>query len=183
MSNRLNEGAGKISVAAARQAVPRMQLTEKNVERWEHKSEYLPEKVSVKDLEYPCDDKSYNVKDFSSWSYFRELRRRQNALCAKEGEGKEAEDKPKVIYNAKSSNLWSEQLLLKIENHKNYIQEPKGEALPKVKETKIHRQRMKAAKLALAKWQNAPAVSEARATIVSRKKGTRAATPTRDHFS
>lgn len=84
------------------------------------------------DLEYPCNDSSLGVSDFSSWSYFQG------------GDTK--------IVNAGSSHLWNKQFVNRIKNQMNYSQFIPKEELTGVRRNRAQDLRQKKAKAMLARW-------------------------------
>lgn len=160
----------KLSVAAARQPPPKPALTAKNLARFDAQKEMSAEKhVHIEDLEYPCNDASYGVRDFSSWRHFETHRNNiplEHPVTDEYGRVRTVE---RELKNQKSANLWCESLLTRIEKHGEYQQEPPHPRMSKLRETKIHKMRLRAAKVAFNKWINAPSEpSEARANASSR---------------
>lgn len=144
----------KETVVASRQAVEKPTLTEKNLKRLDVYNELNSSEILVTDLDYPCKDKSYGVNDFSSWSYFKD---RKNNVIKKELIHNGLVEKTTVqrpLHNIKASQLWCDALLDRIDNQSKYAQEPEIKPISKVKQTKIHKIRMRAAKNAMAKWNN-----------------------------
>ena len=86
-------------------------------------------------LDFPCNDSSRNVQDFSEWSYFKAFK----------------ESRVKMVAKGHSS-MWCEDMLTKVNNHASYQMIKEGPKLTIAKQTKMQRERMKRAKAQLAKW-------------------------------
>ena len=174
----------RTSLKASNQKAAKPQLTVKNLAKFAIEKEDAPLHTAIKDLDYPCNDKSLGVNSFAEWSYFKNNRNyskrevadidakleeeyqashvvhhtlRSNTANEKVRHHKHPIEIDRLLINSKSCNLWSDDLLNRIENQHKYKQEPEYKVIPKVKETKIHKLRMKNAKVALQKWFNAPA--------------------------
>ncbi len=101
-------------------------LNAKNLETFTSRAAEVtyPHRVKVRDLDYPCNDKSSGVENFSDWSYFKK--------------------KKKMVYNTHSI-LWSKDLLQRVRSQANYDQNivawvPKeSNAAATVKKTKFVR--------------------------------------------
>ena len=108
-----------------------------------------------KDFDFPCNDDSRGVQDFSAWTYFKRP---------------QFHEPPK---NMKHSFLWSPELLAKIRDQRNYQQFVPEKTLTGYRETNQNLERKKRAKRMLAIWKKSPSTirrmdgSDASASIVS----------------
>jgi len=97
------------------------------------------------DLDYPCKDKSKHVNDFRSWSYFKRPQFHQAPI------------------NMKSSFLWNDKLVERVNAQKDYMQFTPDPELKGYKETRANLDRKKRAKRMLAIWKKKPLPSYATA--------------------
>ena len=86
-------------------------------------------------LDFPCNDSSRNVNDFSEWSYFKAFK----------------DSRMKIVAKGHSS-MWCEDIMTRVSNHATYQMIKEGPKLSVAKQTKVQRERMKRAKAQLAKW-------------------------------
>lgn len=91
-----------------------------------------------KEYDYPCNDDSRGVQDFSEWVYFKRPQFHE----------------PPV--NMKTSFLWCPELLDKIRDQKNYQQFVPEPTYTGYKETRTNLDRKKRAKRMLAIWKKGP---------------------------
>ena len=159
----------KATVQESRQPPEKQKLTEKNLKRLDIFHELNDSEILVTDLDYPCNDASYGVNDFSSWNHFQN---NKNNIIKKEmihNGYKEKITITRPMHNIKASQLWCDALLDRIDNQSKYVQEPEIKKVSKVKQTKIHKIRMRAAKNAMNKWNNISMISnmDANTTIAT----------------
>ena len=124
---------------------PTNRLDLKNLERLELEYELRGEEPELT-LEFPCNDSSSRVKDFTDWSFFKRP-------CF--------HDKP---INMKASCLWNPTLLERLANQRHYVQEVVIEKKMGYRETQENLARKKRAKRALAIWKKTATRSVAAAT-------------------
>ena len=125
--------------------------------------ENRPVEIGYSDLEFPCNDSSKGVQHFNDWSYFKE--------------------NPVNITSMAKSNIWSKDLLQRINNQQNYEQyvEPAASA-PIMKGTRAHKLRMKQSKAALIRWRNSTETASERSAVAGSSRAstrTHSKSPTR----
>ena len=95
-------------------------------------------RLRASDMDFPCHDSSFEVNDFSDWSFFK---REQFHI-------------PPV--NIGASFLWSPELLKKVRDQRHYKQFVPEKQLTGYRETRQNLDRKKRAKRMLAIWRKSP---------------------------
>lgn len=133
--------------------VPR--LNEEALRKLEFQIKIQGDPKVQKDFDFPCNDDSRGVQDFSSWTFFKRPQFHE----------------PPV--NMKHSFLWCPELLAKIRNQRNYQQFVPEKTLTGYRETNQNLERKKRAKRMLAIWKKSPSTirrmdgSDASATVAN----------------
>lgn len=97
-------------------------------------------RVRAGDMDFPCNDSSYQVNDFSEWSYFK----------------REQFHVPPV--NVGASFLWNPDLLKKVRDQRHYQQFVPEKILTGYRETRQNLDRKKRAKRQLAIWRKSSTI-------------------------
>lgn len=97
-------------------------------------------RIRAGDMDFPCNDSSYQVNDFSEWSYFK----------------REQFHVPPV--NVGSSFLWNPDLLKKVKDQRHYKQFVPEKSLTGYRETRQNLDRKKRAKRMLAIWRKSSTI-------------------------